>query len=198
MKHLIKSVAFFLLLLLFSANLYANDKIMHYNILQNGKLIGQMQLNQKQSGDDLYLRLVSHVKSHFVFDILVDIEECAHFKNGQLVSSDVMRRVNGKLKANKQTRFVDNLYQTRSDNKIHWIKVPISYNLMLLYVNEPVTRSQVYSDNYQQFLEVKQTTPHTYHIALPDGNYNDYHFDNGICQKVTVHHALYTISMQLV
>jgi len=32
---------------------------------------------------------------------------------------------------------------------------------------------------------------------LPDGNYNYYSFQNGICNKVEVHHTFYTIQITL-
>ena len=129
--------------------------------------------------------------------INVNTEENAHFKNGKLISSKVVRHVNGKQKANNQTLFINNAYQTQSDNKTSQIREPINYNLMLLYTSEPTNLSQVYSDNYLQFLEIKQTQPHTYRIILPDGNYNDYYFSKGICQQVIVYHSLYTIKIQL-
>lgn len=68
---------------------------------------------------------------------------------------------------------------------------------MLLYCREPDDQAQVYSDNFQQFLQVKQVSPHVYRIDLPDGNYNFYSYTNGICSKVDIHHSLYTIQIQL-
>jgi hypothetical protein len=186
-----------LLLLFCSVNLHAQEKTTKYNILQNGNIIGQMQLYKKNSGDDLYLKMTSHAKTRFFIDILVDTEESSHFNNGKLVNSVTIRHVNGKQKASKQTQFIDNLYQIRSDDKISRLNAAINYNLMLLYINEPTAVSRVYSDNYQQFLEVRQIRPHSYRVTLPDGNYNDYDFSNGICREVTVHHSLYTINIRL-
>jgi len=196
--HVKKAVIFYSLLLsFFSTSAYAQEKTIKYNILRNGNIIGQMQFCKKNDGDHLYLKMTSQVKTQFIMSINVNTEENAHFKNGKLISSKVVRHVNGKQKANNQTTFINNAYQTQSDNKTSQIKESINYNLMLLYTNEPINLSQVYSDNYLQFLKIKQTRPHTYRIILPDGNYNDYYFSKGICQQVMVYHSLYTIKIQL-
>ena len=114
------------------------------------------------------------------------------------MSSYGKHHVNGKEKANNSTQFIDSDYKTLSENKKGQIKPQfIDYNLMLLYSKEPVNQSQVYSDSFQQFLAIKKTNNHSYRIVLPDGNYNDYHFLNGVCQKVELHHSLFTINIQI-
>jgi len=175
----------------------AQEKLVKYNIIRNDNVIGQMQFSQKNESGNLYLTMTSLTKTRFVFNIEVNIEERAHFQNGQLISSSVQRRVNGKEKANKQTRLVNNSYQLQSNQIISRLNQPIRYNLMMLYANEPSELAQVYSDNYQQFLDIKRTGAHTYRIQLPDGNYNDYHFANGLCREIIIHNALYTIKMQI-
>jgi hypothetical protein len=175
----------------------AQEKLVKYNIIRNDNVIGQMQFSQKNESGNLYLTMTSLTKTRFVFNIEVNIEERAHFQNGQLISSSVQRRVNGKEKANKQTRLVNNSYQLQSNQIISRLNQPIRYNLMMLYANEPSELAQVYSDNYQQFLDIKRTGAHTYRIQLPDGNYNDYHFANGLCREIIIHNALYTIKMQM-
>ncbi|MDR6782983.1 hypothetical protein ABIE26_000529 [Pedobacter africanus] len=175
----------------------AQEKRVKYNIIRNDNVIGQMQFSQKNESGNLYLTMTSLTKTRFVFNIEVNIEERAHFQNGQLISSSVQRRVNGKEKANKQTRLVNNSYQLHSNQNISRLNQPIRYNLMMLYANEPSELEQVYSDNYQQFLDIKRTGAHTYRIQLPDGNYNDYHFANGLCHEIIIHNTLYTIKMQM-
>lgn len=186
------------LFFLFSMILHAQEKTVNYNVLRNGTVIGQMQFYQKTNNDEVFLKISSEVKTQLLFSINVKTEEGSHFKNGKLMSSYVKRRVNGKEKANKTTQLVDSNYKTLSDNKKGQIKEQsIDYNLMLLYSKEPLSEAQVYSDSFQQFLTIKKTDNHSYRIVLPDGNYNDYHFLNGICQKVELHHSLFTINIQI-
>lgn len=183
---------------LFAIVSYAQEKTVHYNVLRNGTIIGRMQFYQKTNKDEIFLKISSEVQTRFLFGISVKTEEGSHFKNGKLLSSYVKRHVNGKEKANKTTQLIDSSYKTLADNKKGQIKeLFIDYNLMLLYSKEPVSEDQVYSDSFQQFLTIKKTDDHSYRIVLPDGDYNDYHFLNGICQKVELHHTLFTINIQI-
>lgn len=191
-------IQFILFFFLFTIISHAQEKTVHYNVLRNGTIIGQMQFYQKTNNDEVFLKISSEVKTRFIFSIDVTTEEGSHFKNGKLISSYVKRHVNGKEKANKTTQLVDSNYKILSENKKEQIKEQhIDYNFMLLYSKEPVAENQVYSDSFQQFLTIKKTDHHSYRIVLPDGNYNDYHFLNGVCQKVELHHSLFTINIQI-
>ena len=186
------------LFFLFTINSQAQEKTVNYNVLRNGTVIGQMQFSQKTNNNDVFLKISSEVKTRLIFGIDIKTEEGSHFKNGKLISSYVKRHVNGKEKANKTTQLIDSGYKTLAENKKGQIKQNyIDYNLMLLYSKEPVSENQVYSDSFQQFLVIKKTNTHSYRIVLPDGNYNDYHFLNGVCQKVELHHSLFTINIQI-
>lgn len=189
---------FSVLFFLFFIASQAQEKTVNYNVLQNGNIIGQMQFYQKSYHDEVFLKISSEVETRLIFGIHIKTEEGSHFKNGKLMSSYVKRQVNGKEKANKTTQFINSNYKTLAENKKGQIKEQyIAYNLMLLYSKEPVDENQVYSDSFQQFLTIKKTDHHSYRIALPDGNYNDYHFLNGMCQKVELHHSLFTINIQI-
>lgn len=194
----LKKATTLLALLCFSGGLMAQEQTVKYNVLHSGKIVGHMDLFQKRNGDDLYLKMISEVKMRFIMSIKVDINEESVFQGGKLISSSICRRVNGKEKANRQTKACADCYQAIADGKSKQLSQKyIGTNLMLLYCHEPDDNAQIYSDNFQQFLQVKQVSPHVYRIDLPDGNYNFYSYTNGICSKVDIHHSLYTIQIQL-
>lgn len=176
----------------------AQEQTVKYNVLHSGKVVGHLNLYRRQQGDDLYLKMISQVKMRFIFSVKVDIQEESMFSKGKLINSTVCRHVNDKEKCNRQTRAVASGYQTVAEGKCGKLdQQQIGANLMLLYCREPDDQAQVYSDNFQQFLQVKQVSPHVYRIDLPDGNYNFYSYTNGVCSKVDIHHSLYTIQIQL-
>ena len=194
----IKYFTLILVLLLTGFKVTAQDQTFNYNILHNGSIVGHMQLQQRQNGDDIFLRIASEVKMRFIFGIQVNVEEESHYFDGKLVSSHVHRIVNGKEKANKYTKASGNIYQLIDDGKtVYFNHQPIKFNLGMMYLKEPVGISQTYSDNFQQYVPIKQLEGHTYRIDLPDGNYNFYTYANGICSMVEVHHSIYKIQIQL-
>jgi hypothetical protein len=195
----LKRVVVVLALLCFAAGALAQEQTVKYNVLHSGKVVGHMNLYQRRQGDELYLKMISEVKMRFIFSVKVDIQEESTFNNGKLMNSLVCRNVNGSEKCNRQTKAVASGYQTIAEGKCGKTveQKQIAANLMLLYCREPADQAQVYSDNFQQFLQVKQVSPHVYRIDLPDGNYNFYSYTNGVCSKVDIHHSLYTIQIQL-
>ncbi|MFC0518647.1 DUF6134 family protein [Mucilaginibacter angelicae] len=195
----LKWAAVMVALLCLASGAVAQEQTVKYNVLHSGKVVGHMNLYQKRQGDELYLKMISEVKMRFIFSVKVDIQEESTFNNGKLMNSLVCRNVNGSEKCNRQTKAVASGYQTIAEGKCGKTvdQKQIAANLMLLYCHEPNDHAQVYSDNFQQFLQVKQVSPHVYRIDLPDGNYNFYSYTNGVCSKVDIHHSLYTIQIQL-
>ncbi|MDQ7948814.1 MAG: DUF6134 family protein, partial [Pedobacter sp.] len=188
-----KPVACLVLIALLACTLSLQAQTKTYQIKRNDQVIGKMLFNQQADGENLYLKITSQVNTRFVFKVDVQTEDLAHFKNGKLISSDVNRTVNGRTKERKKTIFRAEGYQLQCGSKQQSFNKPsIAYNMMLLYSMEPANIGQVYSDNFQCFVPIKKSAPHQYRITLPDGNYNDYFFENGICRLVIVNHSLYT------
>jgi hypothetical protein len=193
-----KAGGMFIVLILFSLTLCAQVQTRVYNVSYKGKNVGSMELYQNKTNENVYLKIVSNVQIRFVVNIKVNIEEESMFQSGRLMYSNVSRKVNGKEKANKQTKATGDTYQTFSGGKPGSVNNKlIDYNFNLLYCNEPVNTQIIYSDNFQQFLNIQKVSEHRYKIELPDGNYNYYSFQNGICSNVELHHTFYTIQMTL-
>lgn len=194
----IKYTVMILVLLLTGFKVIAQDQTLNYNVLHNGSTVGHMQLQQRKNGDDTFLKIASEVKMRFIFGIKVNVDEESYFHDGKLISSHVHRMVNGKEKANKYTKVSGDTYQLIDNDKTGSLnQKQIEYNLGMMYLKEPVGISQIYSDNFQQYVQIKQVGGHIYRIDLPDGNYNFYTYSNGICNKVEIHHSFYKIQIQL-
>ena len=157
-----------------------------------------MQIHQRMAGDTTHLKMVSDVKMRMIMSIHVITLEESSFHHDKLLYSSVLRKVNGSPKVNTQTRASENKYLTFSDGKPGPVNNEmITYNLTRLYCMEPVNYKRVYSDAFQQFLPIKQIDKHKYKITLPNGNYNHYSYQNGICNKVEIYHSFYTLQMIL-
>lgn len=169
-----------------------------YNIKRNGALIGKLYFNQDSEGENISLKITSEINTRLIFRINVKTEDLAHFKGEKLISSAVSRMVNGNEREIRKTSLTNDGYQLQSGTKLASFKHQISSNMMLLYIKEPVDLKPLYSDHYQSFVDVKKIAVHKYRVNLPDGNYNEYYFDNSVCKLITINHSLYTITMELV
>lgn len=194
----IKKASLVLLSLVLSLILNAQSQKVEYKVIFRGDSVGYMQLYKNQTGSNVSFKTVSNVQIRFLIKVKVQSEEISNFESGKLMYSSLSRIVNGKEKAAKQTTANGNIYQLTSFGKpMPSIDKLIDYNLNVLYTREPFNNQKIYSDNFQQFLNVEQVAPHRYKIVLPDGNYNYYTFQDGICNIAELHHSFYTIYIQL-
>ncbi|HMF71688.1 MAG TPA: DUF6134 family protein [Flavitalea sp.] len=176
----------------------AQEILRNYIVLYKGEDIGVMQLKQTIAGDTVLYKMTSDIRTRFIFNITVKSVEESTFQNGKLVYSAVNRTVNGNQKVKRQTTAGNKVYTLNKEGKPGIIYDEcINYNLMSLYCREPVNIARVYSDNYQQFLPITKINAHTYKIELPDGNYNHYIYNRGICVKVDVFNNLYNMELVL-
>jgi len=202
LKNLIRVTGqrFFATLVLFLviSPAFSQEKKLEYRIKRNGDEVGTIRFSQIIAGNRTTLRLESEVKTRFIFTFSAKAKEEAIYDYGIMVWSSIYRKLNGNIKADKKTKAIGNSYTVFNGDKKETVNnYPVRYNMLSVYVLEPVSVSKVYSDNFQQLVDIIKTGDHVYEIKFPDGNYNEYHYVNGICSRVDVHHTLYSAVIEL-
>jgi len=169
-----------------------------YEIMRNGSKVGTLRFSETSSAGMDYLKMESDVRTRFIFTFTAHANEDAVYCNGILLRSSIYRRLNGNEKANKQHEADIRQYIIHKGHDTEVTKIfPITYNMLSLYSREPENIHEVYSDNFEQFIAIQKTGEHTYKITLPDGNYNNYSYRNGILNLIEVHHSLYSANIVL-
>lgn len=193
-----KTVSLLIWLMLVTIPSMAQQQLYHYTVLYKGNNIGNMYLTQVQTGDTLSIKVTFNIQMNMLMGLRIHVAEEASYKENKLIFSSVYRKVNGKEKANRQTKYCNGCYEIIAEGKRDTLnKTSINYNLARLYCKEPVNIKEVYSDAFQQFITIDTLGDHKYKLTLPDGNYNVYYYENGICNKVDVHNTFYIVQMQL-
>jgi hypothetical protein len=185
---------------LFGITVFANaqERKLEYNIKRNGDIVGSIQFVQNISGNRTTLKLESEVKTRFIFTFTAKAQEEAIYDNGIMTWSSIYRKMNGNVKADKKTKANGNSYTVyKGTNTETMNNYPIRYNMLSIYVLEPVSITKVYSDNFQQQVDILKLADHHYKIKFPDGNYSEYFYTNGVCSKVEIHHSLYSATIEL-
>jgi hypothetical protein len=169
-----------------------------YVIIKNSKSIGTILFTENKSGGNTILLLETEINARFLISFEGVGREEAVFQNNNLIRSSIYRKLNGTEKANKRLWRGDSSYLFRdgSDSGVATDR-PIHYHLLSLYIKEPVDDHWVFSDNFQQFVEVERLSGGHYKIRFPDGNANEYFYQQGICSKILVHHTFYSATIQL-
>ena len=176
----------------------AQEKKLEYNIKRNGDVVGNIHFIQGIVGKRTMLTMESEVNTRFIFNFKANAKEEVIYDNGIMIWSSIFRKLNGNVKADKKTKANGNTYTIYKGNKTETLNnYPIRYNMLSVYISEPVNITTVYSDNFQQHIDIQKIADHHYKIKFPDGNYNEYFYTNGVCSKIEIHHSLYSATIEL-
>ncbi len=188
-----------LLLLLFTTQLVlAQQTKLEYIVLRKGSQVGTMTLLRQQTATRTILKMESLIKAKLLFTFTAKAIEEAVFENGIITRSYVYRKMNGTEKLNQETRLSANTYTIHKGSEQKRLdKFPIHYNMICLYMQEPVAIDKVYSDNLQRFLTITSLGNNQYRIDFPGGNFNEYFYREGKCVKIEIHHKFYRSTIQL-
>lgn len=193
-----RATALLLLALATALAAHTQTKSRAYNIRQNGKTVGTLQVKEVTANGKVCFQLSSQVQLRFLIGLQIRAEEEAHFENNILVFSSTNRSTNGSLKLDKTMRLQGRRYQvTNGDKQEEVLLYPIRQTLLTLYLYEPVALTQVFSDVYQRMVPVRRLAPNHYKVQLPDGAYNEFFYRDGICAKVLLHNTLYKAEIAL-
>lgn len=176
----------------------AQEKKLEYNIKRNGSVVGNINFIQGVAGNRTVLTMESEVNTRFIFNFKAKAKEEVIYDNGIMTWSSIFRKLNGNVKVDKKTKANGNKYTIYKGSKTETLNnFPIRYNMLSVYVSEPVNITKVYSDNFQQLIDIQRIADHHYKIKFPDGNYNEYFYTNGVCSKIEIHHSLYSATIEL-
>jgi len=176
----------------------AQENKFTYNIKRNGDIVGNIQFVQSIVGSRTLLTMESEVNTRFIFNFKANAKEEVIYDNGIMTWSSIFRKLNGTIKVDKKTKANGNAYTVYKGSKKETLNnYPIQYNMLSVYIIEPVTIKKVYSDNFQQQIDIQKIADHHYKIKFPDGNYNEYFYTNGLCSKIVIHHSLYSATIEL-
>ena len=192
------SRSFLLLLTCTTLCVSAQEKRLTYNIKRNGDVVGNIRFLQGISGSRTVLTMESEVNTRFIFNFTANAKEEVIYDNGIMTWSSIFRKLNGSVKVDKKTKANGNAYTVYRGTKTETLNsYPIRYNMLSVYIIEPVNITKVYSDNFQQQVDIQKIGDHHYKIKFPDGNYNEYFYTSGVCSKILIHHSLYSASIEL-
>jgi len=183
-----------------SALLYSfmeTDKKLHYEVLRNGKVIGYLDALRKNNGEKVEYIMESNVKVSVIMDFALYSKVIGSFDKGMLTFGSIVRRVNGKDKANSKITWLNDRYLIEDKSESIELKEKITYTSACLMHEEPVNMQRIFSENYKRFIPIKAIKPHQYELQLPDGNRNFYTYSNGVCVSAEVNTTLTTAYFRL-
>ena len=171
---------------------------LNYTITKGGDNIGWLRLEKITAGSTTKLLLVSEIKVRFIFLITAYAKDSSIFENRKMIYSSQLRKTNGSIKQNKQTRLVAEKYEVAEDGEKENLSISfIGINLLSLYFQEPIGINTVYCDINKCFAPIVKTDDGGYKVKRPDGNSTTFYYSGGTCRKIIICQSFYTVVVVL-
>lgn len=184
--------------LLFSASSSAQQKKLLYDVIRNGKPIGEISYTEITQGQKKTLSITSNVETTLIFSFTDHTVETATFDKGVMTYSTFYQKQTGSDEANKTTKLSGKVYKATSNGETKSIALPpVRYNTLMLYTIQPDKINKVFSGNFQSLLDIKKIGDNKFRLFLPDDKYNDYTYKNGVCVLVEIVRSIGSVQFVL-
>jgi len=166
-----------------------------YDIHWFGK-VGTLIIKQVQQNDTIIITTNSEVKVPFYkFNWVTSTSQ----NRGRLNSSSYAQLLNDQTKefTEIQPTKTGKWMMTNDLGKKEEIEITHRFLVSMLYFKEPVNEKFVFSERFGQGLSIINLGDGHYKLMLPDDNYCEYFYENGVCTLVKARNGSRTIKMTL-
>ena len=184
-----------LLAIVCSSTYNSSGQQLEYDIIWLGK-IGKLHISKIVDDESLFIETNSEVKIPFYkFNWITS----TMVKNGKLQSSTYQQLLNDKKREFTEINYAaDNLWQVLdNDGQKDPINIKNHFYVSRLYFEEPVNEKYIFSERFGEPLELLNNGNGHYKLLLPDNNFCEYFYENGICKIVKAKNGNRTIKMVL-
>ena len=167
---------------------------LEYDIIWLGK-IGKLTIDIQEEKDSLWIYTNSEVKIPFYR--LNWITETTSV-DGKLQHSKYSQLLNNKCRESTNTRYMSkNNWEVDQDGNNKIIAMDSCFYISMLYYKEPINETQIFSERFGTLLQLVDHGDGHYRLMLPDDNYCDYFYEDGICKRIKAINGKKTIRMEL-
>jgi len=159
----------------------------NYAVIWRGKEVGSLKATSESKPHGQFYSTDSEMNIKMLLSFHIQSNITNIFSNAKLKDAQVERFVNKKKKLTSTTHFNENHYELRKDkDDVVKIKNAIPATVTWLYFNEPVQKSEIYSETFLTFLKFKEIAQSVYETTLPDGDIMTYTYRSGVLQRVEI------------
>lgn len=169
-----------------------------YSIKMGNREIGAIQAKILTDGDRKVYRINSDTEVNILKTISYTSQIEVTYLDKELLEATSKSLQNGKVRDDSWVKKVEDHYAIKRLDADLTYRAPIRYSVALLYFQEPLGITQIFSETHGAFCKLVKEVDHVYKLVLPDGNMNFYHYANGILQKVEVKRPAYSLTFVLV
>jgi hypothetical protein len=176
-----------ILVICFFANDAYGQQYRNYAVIWRGKEVGFLKATSQTQPQGQFYSTDSEMNINMLLTFKIKSNCTNLFTNSQLKDAQVQRFVNKKQKLAATTHFSDTHYELKKDGDDPVkFKNNIPATVTWLYFNEPIKKSEIFSEVFQTFLKFKEIAASVYETTLPDGDIMTYTYRAGVLQRVEI------------
>ncbi|RED50157.1 DUF6134 family protein [Seonamhaeicola aphaedonensis] len=167
---------------------------LRYSVVKNNKVIGSIAINKSEGNNTITYTLKSEINAKYIIRFNIEGSERSVYKNGKLIFSSVLRKVNNKVKSNHSISFHKGYYNLKTSESEERLNFrAIAQNLIILYFNEPLGVREVYCDNQRKMAKINRLSNGSYKVNISKDKYNIFHYERGRCVKVEAFSSIFKV-----
>ena len=170
---------------------------LNYTAYKNGKEIGWSKISVSRSGNQVYIVADSKLDIQVLFTIEAKAHVTNRFLETTITTLSAFRTVNGKVKLDNNLENSNGTYVALKGDLNQQLYKPISNTVLSLYLNEPRSVKEVFSEVYMVYIPVNQISPSVYQTPLPDGGTMTYYYSNSRLFRVIAKTFYGTVQFEL-
>lgn len=156
-----------------------------FNIYHGKNSIGFLKITETRQGEKTQIDVRSEIEARLIFTYTATGAESYAYRNDTLISSDLFRKVNDRVRLKQKMVWSGNHYRVTGPDFHKILDVQnIRFNLTRLFLQEPEGITQVFSDRFGQWVPVNRTGAHEYEVVLPNHSRTIFSYQEGKCRSV--------------
>ncbi len=172
----------------------ATAQTLHYKVVWRGDSVGYIKTYKFDSANFEVYKVKSLVTFWFFGRRSIKTEYSEVFQDQKLISAEVRYFKDEELRERCSTILKNSLYQIELNGDIQPpIMNPIYVTTTTLYYYKPDRAKSVYSERFGEMMPLEEINDSEIRIEKPNGRYNEYTFENGICKRVKVDNFFATL-----
>ena len=160
-------------------------------------MIGFVEVNRFISDTAVAYHVKSEIKTRILVNLAIRSDEKSVFKGDTLIYSKVYRKINKKVKVEREMEYINGDYHLKcKKNKSRFGPAITQINLATMFFDEPVNHRVVFSDAHNQLLKLIDKGNGAYQVIMPNGDKHTFFYEDGMCTKIEASGLFYKIKLK--
>lgn len=157
----------------------ATHKSITFSVIQKDSKVGEIQGIKSTIDDKIIYTCLTNATPKKIVKIKIASAYEVQMEKGKMKVADANITVRGNAYAQNHTEYCEENCLTEDDPNTHFISKAISFTSTMMFFEEPINISQVYSEIDGSFHHLKNLGNHTYEKTNPKGEKSLFYYNNG-------------------